>query len=72
MRLTPADPQAERTLRGPAVKFSITGTRPKACRAKKVTAAPRLVGNNTPTCSREAVTRAIRRPSAKAARTRSV
>ncbi len=71
-RFTPAVAQAERTLRGPALKFSITGTRPMASRAKKVATAPRLVGSSTPTCSPGAVTFDSRRPRAKAARIRSV
>ncbi len=72
IRFTPAEAQAERTLRGPALKFSITGTRPRACRAKKVTTTPMLVGNRTPTCSPGSVSFSMRRPSAKLARIRSV
>ncbi len=71
-RLTPAAAKAERMFRAPAVKFSITGIRPLACKAKKVTAAPMPVGRSTPTGSAGAVTRSILRPSAKAARIRSV
>ena len=56
----------------PAVKLSIAGTRPKACRAKKVTTAAELDGSSTPTRSPGSVMPAILRPSAKAARIRSV
>jgi hypothetical protein len=36
IRLTAAAPQADRILRAPAVKLSITGIRPVACRANTV------------------------------------
>ena len=36
---------------GPAVKLSIAGTRPAACSAMKVTAAPLALGSRTPTTS---------------------
>ena len=71
-RLTPASLQAARRLRMPAVKLSMAGTRPKACRAKKVTTAPALEGSSTPTRSPRPVPAAILRPSAKLARIRSV
>ena len=58
--------------RKPAVKFSMVGTRPKACRAKKVTTEPAPEGNRTPTCSPGSVMAAILRPKAKLARMRSV
>ena len=56
----------------PAVKLSMVGTRPKACRAKKVTTAAALAGSITPTRSPGLVIASILRPSAKAARIRSV
>ena len=69
---TPASSQAAFRFRMPAVKFSMVGVRPVACRAKKVTTPPALDGSMTPTRSPLAVKPAILRPSAKAARTRSV
>ena len=56
----------------PEVKLSMVGTRPKACRAKKVTTPAELAGSMTPTLSPFSVTAAIRRPRAKAERNRSV
>ena len=71
-RLTPASSQAAFRLRMPAVKLSMAGVRPKACRAKKVTTEAELAGSMTPTRSPGLVKAAILRPSAKAARIRSV
>src|SRR5690242_21631334 len=42
---------AARTDALPVEKFSMAGTRPYACSAKKVTSAPREVGSSTPTRS---------------------
>ncbi len=56
----------------PEVKFSIVGTRPNACRPKKVTTPPELDGSITPTRSPGFVNPAILRPSAKLARIRSM
>ena len=56
----------------PEVKLSMVGTRPKACRAKKVTTPAELAGSMTPTLSPFSVKAAIRRPRAKAERKRSV
>ena len=72
IRVTPASLQAALRLRIPAVKLSIVGTRPKACRAKKVTTPAELDGNSTPTRSPFLVIPDRRRPRAKAPRIRSV
>ena len=69
---TPASSQAAFRFRMPAVKFSMVGVRPMACRAKNVTTPPPLDGSMTPTRSPLVVKPAIFRPSAKAARIRSV
>jgi hypothetical protein len=71
-RLILASLQAALMFRRPAVKFSMVGTRPKACRAKKVTTEPEPDGNRMPTFSPGLVMAAILRPSAKLARIRSV
>ncbi len=54
------------------MKLSITGTRPMACRAKKVTTPAELVGSKTPTRSPFSVSRESLCPSANAARMTSV
>ena len=70
--LTPAVLIAAFRLASPAVKFSITGTRAKACRAKNVTTTPDEDGSSTATRSSASVMPAILRPSTKAARIRPV
>ena len=71
-RLTPASSQAAFRFRMPAVKLSMVGVRPNACSAKNVTTDAELAGSITPTRSPGSVKPAILRPSAKAARIRSV
>ncbi len=56
----------------PAVKFSMTGTRPWACRPKKVTTTPMDEGSRMATRSPGSVMFAILRPRTKAARIRPV
>ena len=69
---TPAVWIAAFTLRSPAVKLSMVGTRPWACRPKKVTTTPMDEGSRMPTRSAGSVMAAILRPSTKAARIRPV
>ncbi len=55
--LTWAVTMAASRLAGPAEKLSMAGTRPKACSAKKMTAAALTLGSSTPTRSPGSVTR---------------
>jgi len=70
--LTPAALMAAFRLASPAVKFSMTGTRPWACRPKKVTTTPMDEGSRMATLSPRSVMCAILRPRTKAARIRPV
>lgn len=70
--LTPAVRIAALRFASPAVKFSITGTRPCACSPKKVTTTPIDDGSRMATRSPFSVMFAILRPSTKAARIRPV
>ena len=70
--LTPEALIAAFRLASPAVKFSITGTRPWACSPKKVTTTPIDDGSRMATRSPRSVMCAILRPSTKAARIRPV
>ncbi len=54
--------QAEITFAGPALKFSIAGTRPLACKAKNVTTTPAEFGKSTPTASPGSASRESLRP----------
>ena len=54
--------QAAAMFRAPVEKFSMAGTRPKACRPKSVSNAPMALGRRTPTVFCLGVSLAILRP----------
>lgn len=70
--LTPEALIAAFRFASPAVKFSITGTRPWACRPKNVTTTPMDDGSRIATRSPLSVMSSILRPNTKAARIRPV
>ena len=59
---TCAAAQAAAMFTAPVEKFSMAGTRPKACRPKRVSRQPMELGSSTPTFFWPGVISAMRRP----------